>query len=213
MKNSLLTRRSMASSAFGAVATALLAAPALAHHPFGGSAPATIMQGLVSGVGHPVIGLDHLAFVVAAGLLAAVIVRGFWVPIAFVSATLIGTGLHLAELSLPAPEAVISVSVLLFGALAVRRDRLNPTAVVLLAAIAGIFHGYAYGEAVVGAESTPLVAYLTGFAGVQSAIAYSAYCLAQRVINQNKTTGLISVRHAGFAILGAGAAFVGGLLA
>ncbi len=213
MKNSLLTRRSVAVSAFGTLAVILLAMPALAHHPFGGAAPATLVEGFVSGVGHPMIGLDHLAFVVAAGLLAAVVARGFLVPVAFVTATLAGTGLHLAGLTLPAAEAVISVSVALFGALAVVRDRLNPAMVILLAAIAGIFHGYAYGEAVIGAESTPLFAYLLGFVSVQSAIAYTAYFLSQRIINQNKTTGLISVRHAGFAILGAGAAFLGGLLA
>lgn len=50
----------------------LLALPAAAHHPFGGEAPKTLFEGLISGIGHPVIGFDHLALVIAAGLLAAV---------------------------------------------------------------------------------------------------------------------------------------------
>ncbi|MEL7333447.1 MAG: HupE/UreJ family protein, partial [Cyanobacteria bacterium J06560_2] len=187
--------------------------PAIAHHPFGGSAPQTILQGVLSGMGHPVIGLDHLAFVVAAGLLATVVAGGWRVPATFVLATVAGTGLHLAGLNLPAPELVISLSVLVFGALAVVRDRLNPPVVMLLAALAGVFHGYAYGEAVVGAEATPLAAYLLGFVGVQGVIVYAAYWLAQRSVNKNQTAGLISVRHAGFMVLGAGAAFLGGLLA
>ena len=35
----------------------------------GGATPATFWQGLASGVGHPVIGLDHLVFLLAAGVL------------------------------------------------------------------------------------------------------------------------------------------------
>ncbi len=185
----------------------------LAHHPFGGSAPNNIFEGILSGAGHPVIGLDHLAFVIAAGLLAAIVVGGWRIPAAFVVATLAGTALHLANLDLPIVEAAISISVLLFGALAVMPGRLNPAVVILLTALAGVFHGYAYGEAVVGAEPTPLLAYLVGFAGVQGAIATITYLLSKRAISQNQTTGLISVRHAGFAVLGVGIAFVGGLIA
>ncbi|MEL7329242.1 MAG: HupE/UreJ family protein [Cyanobacteria bacterium J06559_1] len=212
MKNSLLECRTVA-SAVGALAAMAIALPAYAHHPFGGSAPQTLMQGFLSGLGHPVIGLDHLAFVIAAGLLAAVVVGGRWVPMAFIGATLAGTGLHLVGLDLPAAELVISTSVVIFGGLAVMRDRLNPVVVCLLAAIAGLFHGYAYGEAVMGAQASPLVAYLIGFAGVQGAIAYVAYLFSRRAIDKNKTVGLVSVRHAGFAVLGAGVAFLGGLVA
>ena len=45
--------------------------PALAHHPMGGRMPATFTDGLLSGLGHPIIGLDHLAAVLAIGCLAA----------------------------------------------------------------------------------------------------------------------------------------------
>ena len=211
MKNISLSRRFLsgrlwANSALGTSIALLLAAPAIAHHPFGGEAPSTFVQGFLSGIGHPVIGLDHLAFVIAAGLLAAVVTRGVWVPVAFVVATLLGTGIHLTEL-------VIATSGLLFGGLAVMRDRLNPIFVIMLAALAGVFHGYAYGEAVVGAEPTPLLAYLLGFAGVQGAIAYTTYLLSKRAVVKDQDAGLISVRHAGFTVLGVGAAFLGGLVA
>ncbi|MEL6814059.1 MAG: HupE/UreJ family protein [Cyanobacteria bacterium J06598_3] len=195
-----------------ALLTLLLAAPAMAHHPFGGQAPQSLFEGLLSGIGHPVLGFDHLAFVIAVGLLAAVLRRGFTVPLAFLLAALVGTGLHLGELNLPAPEFVISASVLLFGALVVTRRDLSTPAVVALTALAGMFHGYAYGEAVVGAEPTPLVAYLIGFTAVQGAIAGVAYLLSQRALNKERSVGLISVHHAGFAIFGAGAAFLGSLL-
>lgn len=203
----VLTRGGLA-----AIAPLLLAAPAMAHHPFGGEAPKNILQGLLSGLGHPVIGLDHLAFVIAVGLLAAVLRRGMLVPIVFLLAAVAGTGLHLAELTLPAPELVISASVLLFGLLAVTCRPLNTPAVMALAAIAGIFHGYAYGEAIIGAEPMPIVAYLAGFTGIQGAIAYATYFLSQRLLNQDRAAGMVSVRQAGFVICGAGAAFLGNLL-
>ncbi|MBE9064588.1 HupE/UreJ family protein [cf. Phormidesmis sp. LEGE 11477] len=212
MNTRLLSRRVLPGAIFAGLASLTLAKPALAHHPFGGTAPDNIFEGILSGIGHPVIGFDHLAFVVAVGLLAAVVSGGWRIPAVFVVATLVGTGLHLAELNLPIIETVIAISVLLFGGLAVMRDRLNPMVVMLLAALAGVFHGYAYGEAVVGAEPTPLVAYLVGFAAVQSAIAYLAYLISKRAIEQSQSAGLVSVRHAGFMVLGVGAAFVGGLL-
>lgn len=213
MNTPISNRQILSGALFVSLVSLTLAKPALAHHPFGGTAPRSIYEGLLSGIGHPVIGFDHLAFVIAAGLLAAVVIGGWRIPTAFVAATLVGTGLHLAEFDLPVIETVISISVLLFGALAVMRDHLNPAVVMLLAALAGIFHGYAYGEAVVGAEPTPLIAYLIGFAAVQSAITYTAYLLSKRAIDQNQTAGLVSVRHIGFAVLGVGIAFVGGLLA
>lgn len=191
----------------------LMGEPALAHHPFGGDTPMTLAQGFLSGLGHPVIGLDHLAFVIAIGLSAAVAQRLAWLPFAFVMATVVGTGAHLAGLNLPMTELAISLSVLVFGALVVMQNKLNAAVVVLLAAIAGVFHGYAYGEAVIGAEMTPLLAYLVGFAGVESAISYLSYFLAQKAVNNDRNSGLVSVRYAGFMILGAGAAFLGGLVA
>ena len=54
---------------------AVMPVPALAHHPMGGAAATTAWQGFVSGVAHPVVGLDHLAFLLAAGVLAAAVGR------------------------------------------------------------------------------------------------------------------------------------------
>ncbi|MGI8935754.1 MAG: HupE/UreJ family protein [Phormidesmis sp.] len=212
MLKNISMRAGIARGGLAAIATLMLATPALAHHPFGGEAPKNVFQGLLSGVGHPIIGLDHFAFVIAVGLLAAVLRRGITVPISFLLAALAGTGLHLAGLNLPASELVISASVLLFGILAVTHRRLNMLAAIALTALAGIFHGYAYGEAIIGAEPMPIVAYLVGFTVIQGAIAYAAYGLSLRALNQNPAAGMTSLRQAGFVICGAGAAFLGSLL-
>ena len=191
---------------------ATTATPALAHHPFGGEAPRGVLEGVVSGIGHPMLGLDHLAFIIAVGLLAAVVSRGWTVPLAFLLAALTGTGIHLTGANLPAPELVISASVLLFGLLCTVRNSLQTPAIVALTGLAGIFHGYAYGEAVVGAEPTPLLAYLVGFTAMQGAIAFATYLLSRRAIADNQTVGLISVQKAGFAICGAGAILLGNFI-
>jgi len=188
----------------------MLASPAWAHHPSGGQTPDTWVEGLLSGLGHPVVGLDHLAFVIAAGLLAAVLPGGIWLPVTFVLASMVGTGVHLMEITLPAAELVISASVLVFGVLLARQDRPGSLGMNILAAIAGIFHGYAYGEAVVGASMGPLVAYLAGFAGIQLAVALGAYGLARRLGGGD--AGALNLRFAGFTLAGVGLAFLAGVV-
>ena len=188
----------------------LLATPVMAHHPFGERTPANAIEGFLSGMGHPVIGLDHLAFVIAAGLLAAVMGRGLMIPLAFVLASLAGTGIHLLSLDLPAPEFFISASVLLFGVLLAMKNRPASSIVVGLGALAGLFHGYAYGEAIVGAEMSPLFAYLLGFATIQMVIACGAYWVAKRLGNSQQ--GALNLRFAGFTLAGVGAAFLSGVV-
>lgn len=188
----------------------LLALPASAHHPFGGETPVNAVQGFLSGLGHPVIGVDHLAFVITAGLLAAAVGGGLIIPLSFVMASLVGTGIHLMELSLPAPEFFISASVLLFGVLLAMKQQPNTWIVAVLAALSGIFHGYAYGEAVVGADMAPIVAYLLGFAVIQAAISATAYGIATRLIGKNSDA--LGLRFAGFTLAGVGAAFLSGVV-
>lgn len=48
----------------------LSAGPALAHHPLAGLPMETGAQGLLSGLAHPVLGFDHLFFVLAVGVAA-----------------------------------------------------------------------------------------------------------------------------------------------
>ncbi|MEM8807074.1 MAG: HupE/UreJ family protein [Cyanobacteria bacterium P01_G01_bin.38] len=185
------------------VALVALASPAFAHHPFGGQTPSNGLEGFLSGLGHPVIGPDHLAFVIAVGLLAATQRWGLLTPIAFVGAALLGTGMHLLAWNLPTPELLISASVLGFGILLARAKTTSPAIAASLAVLAGIFHGYAYGEAIVGAEMTPLMWYLIGFSVIQLAIALSAFWLGQKVLKKGQ-----AIRYAGFVICGAGAVFL-----
>jgi urease accessory protein len=66
----------------GTIAAVTLAAtPAMAHHAMGGEMPTTLAQGLLSGLAHPVIGVDHLVVIVAIGLFAGIKRQGLALPI------------------------------------------------------------------------------------------------------------------------------------
>ena len=194
----------------------LIPPPALAHHPLDGRLPANFFEGIMSGFGHPVIGFDHLAFVIASGLIALGIAGGMIIPIAFVIATSIGAGIHLASINLPVPEIFIAASVVLFGILLIFRGKKQQNRsynfiILSLAALAGLFHGFAYGEGIFGAETTPLVAYLIGFTIIQLAISLGTYLLATKL---SKT---ISVKYitsfAGCAIAAIGMVFLSSAIA
>ncbi|RDL45100.1 urease accessory protein UreJ [Marinomonas piezotolerans] len=101
----------------------------------------------MSGVMHPLGGLDHLLAMVAVGLWAASLGgRALYaVPVAFVAMMLLGGGAAMAGLSVPFVEQGILLSVIVLGALVLGAKRLP---VVACAAIAGgfaIFHGVAHG--------------------------------------------------------------------
>lgn len=190
------------------VALIALASPAFAHHPLGGATPGNGFDGLMSGLGHPILGPDHFVFVVAAGLLAMGRPKGFLIPAAFVLAALVGTGLHLMSWDLPAPETLISTSVLLFGVLLAWPKQISAAVITILASLAGIFHGYAYGESIIGAETTPLVTYLLGFTTIQFAIALGSFKLGQKLVQASTAIATNRLRFAGFTISGIGAAFL-----
>lgn len=126
--------------------------------------------------------------------------------------TMVGTGIHLMALDLPLPEIVISASVLAFGFMLAMKENPKWGAIAFVAAIAGIFHGYAYGEAVVGAEMTPLIAYLAGFSIIQFAIALFSYRIGRLNLKQLTEQASLKLRFVGFTICGAGIAFLAGTI-
>lgn len=147
---------------------------AFAHHPLGGSMPSNFSEGLLSGVGHPIIGLDHLAFIIAAGVLAWKIGKPALLLASFIFATAIGSLLISFGTSFSFKEPLILLSVALVGVALIRQKQLGDKLALFFFPLAGLLHGSAYGEAVVGAEASPIIAYLLGFALIQFVIAYAA---------------------------------------
>ncbi len=191
-----------------AIAMVLMSAgAAFAHHPLGGMTPQTAMHGFLSGVGHPVIGFDHLAFIIGVGLIAAFHRNKLAMPAAFVAGTVGGTMLTLAAVSLPLAEIVITGSVVAAGVVAMRGKIMDLRVAAILAAAAGLFHGWAYGAAVIGAETTPVIAYLVGFGMIQMLIAGGVALAIARVWKIIDVAAL-QPRLAGAVVAGVGLAFL-----
>ncbi len=178
-QTSLLARQARIAATLGCLLFAV--APAWAHHPLGGAVPATAWQGILSGLAHPVIEPDHLLFLLGAAVAAAVARmqgrRAALALVVYTAAGMAGALLRVSGAVVPWAESVVALSVLAAaGWLFVRSQPAWPVAVVL-ACVAGAGHGYAFGEAVVGAETTPVVAYLFGLALMQAGL-MGAVCAA-----------------------------------
>ncbi|MBP0466165.1 HupE/UreJ family protein [Roseomonas sp. PWR1] len=189
---------------------ALAPLPALAHHPLGGTVPSSLWEGFASGVGHPMIGPDHLAFLLAAGVLAAALPasRGVLAILAFVAGGFLGSLAHVAGIGFGPVEALVALSLAAAGAalLAGAPAALLPAGF----ALAGLAHGHAFAEAIIGAEPTPLVAYLAALALTQAAIGIAAMLVARRLAAAGH--GVATRRVAGFAGVALGVLFLGASL-
>jgi urease accessory protein len=128
------------------LAAALLmagATEAAAHHPMGGAMPTTFMEGFLSGIGHPVIGIDHLAFIVAIGIAAAFFGGGIGIVAGFIAASSVGVLAHVIELNVPLVEPLVATSVVVAGAALAIGFTSTRMGWLAIAIIAGLFHGYA----------------------------------------------------------------------
>jgi urease accessory protein len=188
-----------------ALSALTLPLPAAAHHPLGGATPADFMQGLLSGFGHPIIGADHLFFVIAVGVAVFYIGQRASTIGVFLGGTLGGTLLHLIAPGVPYAGAGVAASLIVLGvAFYLRCAYLRGPSATLLFGLSGIAHGYAYGEAIVGAETTPLLAYLAGFTLVQFAVALGGFVIARYVAIRKPRFAFLRVAGGVLVVLGAG---------
>jgi urease accessory protein len=194
-------------SALVLVLSVVAAAPAEAHHVMGGRTPSTILEGLLSGLAHPVIGLDHLAFIVAVGVAIGVAGLNLITPALFIVASAAGVALHVRGVTLPGGEMLVALSVLVVGATIASGRSVHVWVWTVLFVAAGLIHGYAFGESIYGAEASPLVAYLVGLVVVQSVLATMVALIARR-----SSAAAVEPRLAGAAIAGIGLAILAGQL-
>ena len=143
--------------------------------------PTTILEGLLSGLSHPAVGLDHLAFIFVLGLVAALMPTGFALIGAFVAAAAVGAAAHAFNFDFPLSEQLVALSVVLAGVLCALGLGAKQTIWLPFAAIAGLLHGYAFGEDALGADGPVIVAYLIGVVIICSVIAVVVMQLASKV--------------------------------
>jgi urease accessory protein len=189
------------------VLTLAAASPAEAHHLMGGRTPSTFMEGLLSGLGHPVIGLDHLAFIVAIGVAVGVAGLSLAIPSLFIVGSAICVAIHVRGITLPAAEILVALTVLGLGVVIAGGRAMQRSAWAALFAVGGLIHGYAFGESIYGAEPSPLAAYLIGLAIIQAVLVTAVAAVARR-----SRTSALEPRPAGAAIAGIGLAILAGQL-
>ena len=119
--------------------------------------------GFVSGLSHPVSGLDHVLAMVAVGLWGAQLgMPAIWVlPVAFPMMMAFGGMLGLMGAPLPGVEIGIAVSAMVLGALVLGGVRMPLVAAVLVVAFFAVFHGHAHGTELQAGQNAVL--YSLGF--------------------------------------------------
>ena len=164
--------------------------------------PGHAASGLVSGLSHPMAGLDHLLAMLAVGVWAAQqpTSRAWQGPTVFIALLAIGAGLGLTGIGMPFVEPGILASVIMFGLL-IATGRYLP-ANVGLAIIGGfaLLHGHAHGTEAVGSIAT----YMAGFLAASTLLHLTGFAIG-------RTAALIryGVPATGMVLAAAGVALAG----
>ena len=171
----------------GLTALSLFAGLAQAHTGHGTS-------GIAEGLAHP-LGADHLLAMVAVGIWSVSALptnKAWWGPATFLVSLIISAALGASGVSLPFLEQLISLSVVLFGAMLVLSRLTMPTALGLgLVALAASLHGLAHGAET---PETGFVAYALGFLATTAALHFGgvAVGLGIRKAFADKSTWVVT---------------------
>jgi urease accessory protein len=105
--------------------------------------------GFVSGLLHPVTGLDHVVAMVAVGLWGAILrAPAIWVlPIAFPLIMTIGAVLGILNVPVPAIDLGIAASAIVLGGMVAAAARPPLAIAFLLVAFFAVYHGHPHGAA------------------------------------------------------------------
>lgn len=113
----------------------------------------------ISGLLHPLSGMDHLAAMLAVGIWSAQSQRKVWtMPALFMCLLLVGGVLGLAGLSMAGVEPMIAASLLVLGLLISSRAALPQSASLLLVAGFALFHGVAHGTELAASQAAAALA-------------------------------------------------------
>jgi urease accessory protein len=102
---------------------------------------------IASGFLHPFLGWDHLIAMLAVGAWGATLgARAIWtVPLAFVSAMIVGGVVGMSGIELPLVETVILASAIVLGGFAVARVKMPVWSGMAIVGLFALAHGFAHG--------------------------------------------------------------------
>ena len=154
-------------------------------------------SGFISGFVHPLLGLDHLAAMVAVGLWSALAARSagrdlLWGPVGFAAMLLVGAVMGLQGVALPAVEPMIAASLLVTGLLVVSRLRVPGLVAALGVGVFAVFHGVAHGYELAGSASAwqTLAGMLTATVLLHSAGLAAGWALRHRHVWLARAAGV-----------------------
>jgi urease accessory protein len=150
-------KRSKQCMGLGTAMLVLAPVAAVAHQEAGQAA------GFLSGLAHPVSGLDHFLAMVAVGLWGAVLgPPAIWVlPVAFPVVMALGGLLGLLGIPVPGVEVGIALSAIVLGAMVLAQLRPPLWLAAGVVAFFAIFHGHAHGQEL--PEGASALLYSLGF--------------------------------------------------
>ncbi len=164
--------------------------------------------GLLDGLAHPVLGIDHLIAIVVVGTLAFLL-RGRlpWttLPATFVGAMAIGGTLGVLGVAVGSTELFVALSVVLLGlVLLAVTGRIDGRGLAGLVALAALFHGLAHGGEVPSAANPAL--YVIGFLLATAGLHLAGVALGPVVARSRIGRGI-----AGAGVVSAGLALAAGV--
>lgn len=164
--------------------------------------------GLLDGLAHPVLGIDHLIAIVVVGTLAYLLadrMPWFTLPATFVGAMAVGGTLGVLGVTTGSTELFVALSVVLLGVvLLALTGVVEARAHAALVALAAIFHGLAHGGEVPGTASPAL--YVIGFLLATAGLHLAGVALGPVVARSRIVRGL-----AGAGVVAAGVVLVSGV--
>ncbi len=178
-----------------------VASPAFAHSGH-------VAGGFLHGFAHPLMGLDHVAAMVAVGLWGAFLgAPAIWIlPVVFPLVMALGGTLGILGVSLPAVETGIAASAVALGLMVALAARPPVWAAALLVGAFAICHGHAHGtELPAGADAA---AFSIGFVMATGLLHLAGIAIG---FLAGWPAGKLAVRGVGAAIAVTGAAFLTGM--
>jgi urease accessory protein len=182
----------------------LAATPAWAHEQSGQAA------GFLTGLQHPVSGLDHVLAMISVGLWGAQLGHpAVWLlPVVFPVVMAFGGFLGLVGVPLPGTEVGIALSAILLGLMVALEARPPLWVAAGLVGFFGIFHGYAHGTELPAGENALL--YSVGFVIATGCLHGVGIGIG---VAHRWSVGRIALRLAGAVVALAGVYFLWGALA
>jgi len=192
-------RRAIAMVTTAAAMTLMWVGPADAHVEQGQAA------GLLSGLKHPISGLDHVLAMIAVGLWGAQLgAPAVWLlPVTFPMVMAIGASLGLVGLPLPGVEIGIALSAVTLGAMVARAARPPLWLAAGIVGLFAIFHGHAHGTELPEGQSG--LTYSIGFVVATGLLHASGIAIG---LIHRWPAGRVALRVAGAGVALAGSAFL-----